>query len=74
MATPEEIRDALERADRALELPVPAPEPEREPADSHAGPLDDDEDGRYLSPFDPRRIDAERRRGRPFDQDSEGGP
>jgi hypothetical protein len=47
----------------------PAPEPDNEPVDGHRGPLDDDEDGRWLERDDPRRIEAERRRGRPFDQD-----
>jgi hypothetical protein len=46
----------------------PAPEPDREPADMHTGPLDADDDGRYLRPDDPRRLDAERRRGRPFEE------
>ena len=35
--------------------PEPAEEPETEPADEHRGPLDDDEDGRYLARDDPRR-------------------
>jgi hypothetical protein len=51
-------------------------EPEFEPVDRHRGPLDDDEDGRWLEPRDSRRINAERRRGELFDADSvveEGG-
>jgi hypothetical protein len=44
----------------------PAPEPDREPYDPHEGPLDNLDDGRYLDPFDPRRLDAERQRGYPF--------
>jgi hypothetical protein len=47
----------------------PMREPDREPVDLHRGPLDDDEDGRWLERDDPRRVEAERRRGRPFDQD-----
>jgi hypothetical protein len=47
----------------------PTAEPATEPGDPHRGPLDDDEDGRYLDPGDVRREDAERRRGQPFDQD-----
>jgi hypothetical protein len=43
------------------------PEPDEEPVDRHLGPLDDDEDGRWLREDDPRRIEAERRRGRRFD-------
>jgi hypothetical protein len=46
--------------------PAPNPEPFADPADSHTGPLDDDDDARYLDPTDPRRLDVERRRGRPF--------
>jgi hypothetical protein len=49
----------------------PAPEPDTEHVDLHRGPLDDDEDGRWLERHDPRRIEAERRRGRPFDVDDE---
>jgi hypothetical protein len=48
--------------------PEPAPEPEREPVDIHRGPLDEDEDGRWLERDDPRRLAAEKRRGRPFDE------
>ena len=47
----------------------PAPQPLIEPVDLHRGPLDDDEDGRWLDRDDPRRIEAERRRGRPFDDE-----
>jgi hypothetical protein len=47
---------------------TPAPEPDQEPADMHVGPLDTDDDARYLKPDDPRRLDAERRRGRPFEE------
>ena len=49
--------------------PEPQPDPEREPVDFHRGPLDDDEDGRWLERDDPRRLEAERRRGRRFDED-----
>jgi hypothetical protein len=52
------------------ELPERAPEPATEPVDQHRGPLDRDEDGRWLNPDDPRRIEAERRLGRSFDADS----
>lgn len=45
---------------------APNPEPAREPFDPHLPPLDDDEDARHLDPTDPRRLDVERRRGRPF--------
>jgi hypothetical protein len=45
---------------------APSPEPDVEPSDLHQGPLDDDEDARYLDPVDPRRLDVERRRGRRF--------
>jgi hypothetical protein len=43
------------------------PEPAEEPSDPHTGPLDDDDDARYLDPVDPRRLEVERRRGAPFD-------
>ena len=50
--------------------PRPAPEPDREPSDPHLiSPLDQDDDGRWLDPADTRRLDAERRRGRPFADD-----
>jgi hypothetical protein len=45
------------------------PEPAREPFDPHLGPLDDDDDARYLDPVDPRRLEIERRRGHSFDDD-----
>jgi hypothetical protein len=38
----------------------------REFFDAHIGPLDDDEDGRFLEENDPRRIEAEARLGRRF--------
>jgi hypothetical protein len=50
----------------------PAPEPAREPFDPHLGPLDNPGDARYLDPADPRRMEIERRRGRPFTDDEEG--
>jgi len=54
--------------------PRPAPEPDREPSDPHLiSPLDQDDDGRWLDPADPRRLDAERRRGRPFTDDDGRG-
>jgi hypothetical protein len=46
---------------------TPNPEPAREPFDAHVGPLDDDDDARYLNPLDPRRREVERRRGHEFD-------
>jgi hypothetical protein len=49
----------------------PRPEPAREPFDAHQGPLDYDDDARYLDPTDPRRIEVERRRGRRFDEEEE---
>jgi hypothetical protein len=53
------------------DVPVePAPEPAEEVSDPHTGPLDDDDDARYLSPDDPRRQRVEARRGRPFDQEA----
>ena len=42
------------------------PEPPEEPSDPHNGPLDDDEDARFLEENDPRRIEVEARRGRRF--------
>ena len=53
--------------DEAADWPPPARDRDREPVDRHRGPLDDDEDGRYLEPDDPRRIAAERRRRRPYE-------
>jgi hypothetical protein len=47
----------------------PTPEPGEDPSDPHTGPLDDDEDGRFLERDDPRRVEAERRRGKAFDDD-----
>jgi hypothetical protein len=40
------------------------PEPVREPFDPHLGPLDDDDDARWLSDDDPRRVALEHRHGR----------
>lgn len=42
-----------------------------EPSDPHMGPLDNDEDARYLDPSDPRRLEVERKRGRAFDASDE---
>lgn len=48
----------------------PNPEPETEPSDPHLiEPLDDEDDGRFLDPTDPRRLAIERKRGRPFRDD-----
>jgi hypothetical protein len=49
--------------------PPPNPEPFADPADQHTGPLDQEDDARYLDPADPRRLAVERRRGRPFKDD-----
>jgi hypothetical protein len=54
--TPEDDRPDVE----------PAPEPTEEVSDPHTGPLDDDDDARYLSPNDERRRRVEKARGRPF--------
>jgi len=52
---------------RDHEWPEPREAPAPAPADDHRRiPLDEDEDGRYLEADDPRRLAAERRRGRPF--------
>jgi hypothetical protein len=61
------------RDEQGIDWPDPQPDPEHEPVDLHRGPLDDDEDGRWLERDDPRRVEAELRRGRPFDQDDEIG-
>lgn len=45
------------------------PEPREEVSDPHTGPLDDDDDARYLDPVDPRRREVESKRGRPFGED-----
>jgi hypothetical protein len=65
---PEPAQDAETTGEPDVE---PATEPDRDPADTHTGPLDDDEDGRFLPRDDPRRLEAEERRGRPFDQEQE---
>ena len=49
--------------------PEATTEPEDEHADDHIEPLDDDEDARFLSPFDTRRIEVEQRRGRAFTEE-----
>jgi hypothetical protein len=40
-----------------------------EPSDPHQPPLDNDDDARHLDPADPRRLEVEQRRGRPFTDD-----
>ena len=50
----------------------PTAEPADEPSDPHAPPLDDENDARYLDPVDSRRREAERHRGRSFNDDDEG--
>lgn len=49
----------------------PNPEPAREPFDPHMMPLDDEEDARFLDPTDSRRLEIERKRGRPFNQEED---
>jgi len=44
--------------------PDAAAEPDREPVDLHRGPLDDDEDAKWLDRDDPRRRRVEERRAR----------
>lgn len=61
--------DLSKGADELTEQVEPTAEPEREPFDPHTGPLDDDDDARFLDPADPRRRDVEARRGRPFGED-----
>jgi len=46
------------------EWPEPGMEPDREPVDLHRGPLDDDDDIRWLDKDDPRRRRVEERRAR----------
>ena len=63
----------MERDERAEREEVePTPEPEEEPVDHHRGPLDRDEDGRFLDRDDPRRLEAEERLGKRFDPSDEG--
>jgi hypothetical protein len=78
--TPETAQDAPEpaQADDADDAETrgepdvePAEAPEGVVSDSHTGPLDDDEDARFLPRDDERRKLAEQRRGRPFDEDEE---
>jgi hypothetical protein len=52
-----------------LQRPEPGPEP---PHDPHTPPLEDDDDARYLRENDPRRIEAEARRGRRFADEERG--
>ena len=47
----------------------PTPEPALEVSDPHTGPLDDDDDARYLDPSDNRRRAVEQVRGRRFGED-----
>jgi hypothetical protein len=49
--------------------PPESTEPD-EPVDPHAMPFDNEDDARFLDPADPRRIEVERRRGQPFDQEA----
>ena len=51
--------------------PKPTPEPAREPFDPHLGPVDDEDDARYLDPVDPRRRAIEQQRGEPFEDDEQ---
>jgi hypothetical protein len=50
--------------------PLPAAEPVPEPHDPHTGPLDNDDDARYLKENDPRRIEVEAKRGRRLEDDA----
>ena len=51
-----------ERFEGPVEWPDPAPDPACSPVDRHRGPLDDDDDARFLDRDDPRRAEVERRR------------
>lgn len=52
--------------------PEPRDDPEVEASDPHTGPLDSEDDARFLDPSDPRRRQVEADRGRPFRDDEEG--
>ena len=54
--------ESLEGWDQAW--PDPVMEPDREPVDLHRGPLDDEEDAKWLDRDDPRRRRMEERRAR----------
>jgi hypothetical protein len=60
METPEYDDDVARPEVRA------ADEPATDPSDPHEGPLDDDEDARFLRSEDPRRQEVEQRRGERF--------
>jgi hypothetical protein len=45
----------LEVFDHDIDWPAPQLDPAREPVDLHRGPIDDDEDRRWLADDDPRR-------------------
>lgn len=47
----------------------PRAEPDEEVSDPHTGPLDNEDDARYLDPSDSRRRQVEADRGRPFTDD-----
>jgi hypothetical protein len=68
MADPEFDPDLTEQFNIDVK---PTPEPDEEPADAHQGPLDHENDARYLDPVDPRRRKVEQLRGRPFADDQE---
>jgi hypothetical protein len=54
-----------------IEWPEPADDPKEEPVDRHRGPLDRDEDGRWLDRDDPRRVEAEKRLGHRFSDEED---
>jgi len=60
--------DAETRGEPDVEPSEPEPA-DADASDPHTGPLDDDEDARHLARDDPRRLEAEERRGRAFDDD-----
>lgn len=61
-----EVPEVQEDQEDQDEEVTPNPEPNVPPSDPHVSPLEDDEDARNLDPSDPRRIEVERKRGRPF--------
>ena len=71
----ETFRDLEGNVLEGIEWPAPAPPPRLEMADDHRGPLDRDEDARWLEPDDPRAGEAEdrirRRRGGELEDDGD---
>lgn len=71
MSMPED-KDNLRDLDIEEDTPDPTVEPDEDPADDHRRiPLDNDEDGRWLDPDDPRRVEAEKRLGRLFEEEGD---